>query len=218
VSWSDRPINIFLPWHRAYLLYFENSVRDQDSAASLPWWDWTSPTSHMIGVPRSFAEPWVGNEFNSLYNGPAPAMPASQGQPAEPARQTVRYPGDPRALPTAQQVEDMLNLDSFIDFQLQMEDVHGFIHGWTGGTSPWFGDMSAVPRAAFDPIFWSHHCMIDRLWYLWQLRHGVATIPPDYLDQPLAPFGLHVADVLAIRRLGYEYAQSVSTSAVGPTW
>lgn len=28
--------------------------------------------------------------------------------------------------------------------------------------------MSSVPVAAFDPVFWLHHCNVDRLLYLWQ--------------------------------------------------
>ncbi len=28
--------------------------------------------------------------------------------------------------------------------------------------------MSAVPVAAFDPVFWLHHCNIDRIFHLWQ--------------------------------------------------
>ena len=77
--------------------------------------------------------------------------------------------------------------------------------------------MGVVARAAFDPIFWSHHGMIDRLWYLWQLRHGVANIPQDYLDRPLAPFSLTVQDVLDIRRLGYEYAVTTLPPVPGPS-
>jgi hypothetical protein len=50
--------------------------------------------------------------------------------------------------------------------------------------------------------------MIDRLWYLWQLRHGVENIPPSYMDRTLAPWDLRVRDVLDTRRLGYEYASS----------
>ncbi len=55
--------------------------------------------------------------------------------------------------------------------------------------------------------------MIDRLWYLWQLRHGVNNIPAEYLGKVLAPFELTVRHVLDVRSLGYEYASSaVSTS------
>ena len=48
--------------------------------------------------------------------------------------------------------------------------------------------MSAVPVAGFDPVFWSHHAMIDRLWYLWQLAHPGSLPPAQTLDLALAPF------------------------------
>ena len=69
--------------------------------------------------------------------------------------------------------------------------------------------MASVATAAWDPVFWSHHCMIDRLWYLWQIRHGVNNIPPDLLPMVLQPFPLTVRDVLSINSLGYEYAVSL---------
>jgi Common central domain of tyrosinase len=47
----------------------------------------------------------------------------------------------------------------FFTFQNQLESIHNGIHGWVGGT---MGDIST---SAYDPIFWAHHCMIDRLWY-----------------------------------------------------
>jgi hypothetical protein len=58
--------------------------------------------------------------------------------------------------------------------------------------------------------------MIDRLWYLWQLRWGVTNIPPNYLRQTLAPWGLTVQDVLDIHRLGYEYAGAVASAPAPP--
>ncbi|MCJ1363187.1 hypothetical protein MMC16_002294 [Acarospora aff. strigata] len=64
------------------------------------------------------------------------------------------------------------------------------------------GDMVAVARSAFDPIFWLHHCNIDRLMAMYQASHpGVALTPrtrsqtfalggdgPDDLSTPLYPF------------------------------
>jgi tyrosinase len=72
--------------------------------------------------------------------------------------------------------------------------------------------MSLVPIAGFDPIFFAHHAMIDRLWYLWQLRNpnaGVGTVP---LDRALDGFPLNVGQVLNIHRLGYDYATKVNTA------
>ena len=103
----------------------------------------------------------------------------------------------------------LLNLTQFNDFTNQLENIHDFVHGWTGGNNGSIGgDMGSLGTAAWDPIFWSHHCNIDRLWYLWQLKHGVNNISPALLPMVLQPFGLKVQDVLSINALGYEYAAS----------
>lgn len=35
----------------------------------------------------------------------------------------------------------------------------------------YYGWMSSVPTAAFDPVFWIHHCQIDRWAAVWQAAH-----------------------------------------------
>ena len=57
-------------------------------------------------------------------------------------------------------------------------------------------------------LFWSHHCMIDRIWYMWQLKQGINNISPELLPIVLQPFSLTVKDVLNINAIGYEYAIS----------
>lgn len=209
------PYDLFLPWHRAYLLNFEHVARDQNDDAILPWWDWTSERSHDAGVPAAYSEPQIDGETNPLASGPTPDMPG------DPARQTRRFPGDPSLLPSMTEpvpavglpsIEDILGLSQYVDFSTQIQDVHDFIHGWTGGVNPddqdEGGDMGIIASSAFDPIFWAHHTMIDRLWHLWQLKWGINNIPADYMDKVLAPFQFTVKDVLDIRELGYEYAIS----------
>ncbi len=73
--------------------------------------------------------------------------------------------------------------------------------------------MSDIATAAFDPIFFAHHCQIDRLWYLWQVRHGNGSFPAELLDEPLVPFGKTPAGVLNVQALGYEYAASAAPVA-----
>ena len=74
--------------------------------------------------------------------------------------------------------------------------------------------MGNVATAAYDPIFWAHHCMIDRLWYLWQLRHPGRRGPRRgcstrrWRRSPMT-----VRETLDITGLGYDYA--ASTAAVG---
>jgi tyrosinase len=188
------PYDLFLPWHRAYLLYFELVVfADDAGAAALPWWDWTSALSHQVGVPPAFAAAQAGGQANPLASGPVPASMRTN-----PPR-TTRSPGPPGQLPSGQTIDGILALTSFEDFSNQLQNQHDAVHGWMGG------DMGIITASAFDPIFWAHHCMIDRLWYLWQLRHGVDNIPPGYLNLVLAPWHLTVKDVLSISALGYTY-------------
>jgi tyrosinase len=44
------------------------------------------------------------------------------------------------------------------------------------------GDMGENDTAAFDPIFFFHHCFVDRMFWLWQQRHG-ATEKLDLIAQ-----------------------------------
>lgn len=194
---NNYPYDLFLPWHRAFLLYFELVVfADDAGGTALPWWDWTSAVSHEHGIPASFAAAEVGGQPNPLASGPVPASLRTH-----PPR-TTRRPGRPGQLPSRKTIEGILTLTSFEDFSSQLQNQHDLIHGWTGG------DMGVIATSAFDPIFWSHHCMIDRVWYLWQLRHGVDNIPPGYLDQVLAPWHVTVKDVLSVNALGYTYGLS----------
>lgn len=182
--------DLFLPWHRAYLHYFEQVALAANTGATLPWWDWTSATSHQSGIPASF------DAAGPLSSGPVPT-----GLRTNPPR-TLRDPGSPSQLPSKQTIDGILALSSFEDFTSQLQNQHDLVHGWTGG------DMGVVATSAFDPIFWSHHCMIDRIWYLWQVKHGVDNIPPSYLNRTLAPWALTVKDVLDIGHLGYSYGLS----------
>jgi tyrosinase len=71
------------------------------------------------------------------------------------------------------------------------------------------GDPSV---AAYDPIFWAHHGMIDRLWYLWQLKHPGFRFSEAYLEIALPPFSMTVRQTLDITRLGYDYAAATAAA------
>jgi tyrosinase len=70
--------------------------------------------------------------------------------------------------------------------------------------------MGQVPIAAYDPVFYAHHTMVDRIWYLCQLRHGQPGPPASAMNAVLEPFPMTVGDVLDITNLGYEYAGSTA--------
>lgn len=197
-------IPLFLPWHRAYLYVFERALRDQVRDASLPWWDWTSPSAHQSGIPRAYSIRRVDRKRNPLAAGPI----APLAQPGRAAPYTERNPGSPSDLPSASDVQTILRIRDFQRFSSRLQDYHDQVHGWVGG------DMGNIGYAAFDPIFWAHHAMVDRIWALWQLENR-PVFPPAYLQQTLPPFPLTVDQTLNIKNLGYDYAASTSHVVVG---
>jgi tyrosinase len=210
---------LFLPWHRAYLYFLERALTDalrrarddQTVAVSLPWWDWTSPAAHAGGLPAAYlAQP--GPADNPLAAGPVTLddadlvlvrdrLPGAITDGPNPV--TVRDPDVPDELPRAQTVTRALNSTTFRDFSTVLEGIHNGVHAWVGGA------MSAVPIAAYDPVFWAHHSMIDRLWYLWQISPRGVNPPAGLLDRALAPWPVTVRQILDISTLGYEYAAQV---------
>jgi len=82
-----------------------------------------------------------------------------------------------------------------------LEALHNLYHVLIGGSGKLDlrnpqgkkgGHHSRVAVAAFDPIFWFHHCQIDRLFAIWQAIHKDR--PNNWFsnskqaDQPLLPF------------------------------
>ena len=195
---------LFLPWHRAYLLLFERALQDSVAGVTLPWWDWTAHhADHPI--PPADADAQAGGAANPLHG--SPIQPAGR-EPGGSAA-TVRAPGGPGAppLPRAADVAALLALTDFLDFQSQLEDIHNGVHVWVGGT------MSDIATAAYDPLFWAHHAMIDRIWRLWQLRHPHAGPPASLLQRALPPFPMTVQQTLDTNQLGYDYAATTTAAA-----
>lgn len=189
---------LFLPWHRAYLYLLEQTLQDRVAGVALPWWDWTSAPQ----VPAAYAKARLAGAANPLY-----ATRARVPTATPPINRRIRRaPGRTAGarLPTAAELASLLDDADWASFSDRLEDFHDHVHVWVGG------DMQDVTTAAYDPVFFAHHCMIDRVWYLWQIRHGNGGIPRDLLDLPLAPFGQTFADVLDTQRLGYEYAASAA--------
>ena len=70
--------------------------------------------------------------------------------------------------------------------------------------------MGVVEFAAYDPLFWFHHCNVDRVWAIWQTINGIDTVPPHLRDVILTPYETTVRDVLNITSLNYDYSSNSS--------
>ncbi|WP_262267494.1 tyrosinase family protein [Microvirga yunnanensis] len=143
----------FLPWHRYFLLGVEAEMRKFDSRATIPYWDWTRADSRDLDV-----EPWLS--FFGGRTGRGRFSSWSFTRDAAPA------PG--RVLPSLDSVIDEARRGTYAEFRGMEFGSHVPGHTWTGGT------MESV-RSPLDPLFYLHHCNIDRLWAIWQRNHsGVA--------------------------------------------
>lgn len=148
----------FLPWHRAYLYYFETIVRELSGYAdfALPYWNWTCSPS----IPGHF----FGNN-NSLVDNTR-TKDANDVIPTSMTGETLLT--DILAIP------DFSTFGSFPSTALrggsgaygELEgSPHNNIHGWISGNMGGF--MSPL-----DPVFWCHHNMIERCWWDWNITQG----------------------------------------------
>ena len=188
----------FLPWHRKYVLDFEQICRDLsgDPNFALPYWNWTQTRS----IPGPF---WRGTLLDTTRvvgpNDTIPAQFVSQSVIDNILRQTdfelfasTRPDGQNNTDPRWQRAGGA---------KAQLERTpHDQVHVWIGGNMRTF--MSPL-----DPIFWLHHCNIDRLWAEWNAppRSNPNTSSGLWRNFTLRPFNTLVGNLQSVTQLGYTY-------------
>jgi tyrosinase len=193
------PQRLFLPWHRAYLYRLEQALADRVAGVTLPWWDWTTTRE----IPAPFAVAAAGGTANPLFSTETLVTAADIRDGAPLVEETSRATSPPDLLPHADDLRAVLDQPNYAFFNDACENIHDGVHGWVGGT------MGNVGYAAFDPVFWAHHCMIDRVWWLWQQQGRMNAVPfAGWEDLVLEPFNLTIRDVLNANALGFDYADS----------
>ncbi|TYH67086.1 hypothetical protein ES332_D06G164500v1, partial [Gossypium tomentosum] len=93
---------------------------------------------------------------------------------------------------------------------------HTAVHRWVGDKrEPFSEDMGNFYSAGRDPLFYAHHCNVDRLWNIWKLLLGKKRTDftdTDWLDSSFLFYDdnanlvrVKVRDCLNSRTLGYDY-------------
>ncbi len=174
----------FLPWHRAYLLSFEEIVRAAIAELhgpadwALPYWNYSSATVHnALAIPDAFTQAKLPDgSDNPLHvkarfgTGVHSADADLNGRITESGftnddNTALIGFGGPRTLFSLRGNEEGL-LES---------QPHDLVHTDVGGVG---GLMSNPVTAGLDPIFWLHHANIDRLWEVWLRRDPEANENP----------------------------------------
>jgi len=158
----------FLVWHRLYIYHFEKIVRKLSGKKdfALPYWGYTEN-----GDLNKSLHPLFYDKNSSLY-------------------EACRFDSINSGYPISGEIERALDvtylfkLTSYRNFNHQMDIApHGAIHDYVGAGNDQTGSlrfnnpitgavsntglMGWVPTAGFDPVFWTHHSNIDRLWQQW---------------------------------------------------
>jgi tyrosinase len=195
-------VNFFLPWHRMYLMSFERLVRSITGAThfTMPYWNYIDPGRRSL--PRQFRSP-DDPRWKPLFR-------------------EDRNPGVNEGMPIDQVGEAPLGLSAMMSpvyadtrdgdagFCANLDNApHSSVHVDVGTREK---GMGAVSWAANDPIFWLHHCNIDRIWASWNRAGGRNPTDEGFLsraftfaDEAGKPLQKTVADVLDTAALGYVY-------------
>jgi hypothetical protein len=149
----------FMSWHRMYLCFFERILRKASGNANfgLPYWNYSDAADASARfLPSAFRSP--ANATNPLYDSTRSAsLNNGSGQlSASTVNLASIIPGPVGFYPFSSSINGT---------------PHGAVHVSVGG------DMGAFETAGIDPIFWLHHCNIDRLWNKWLSGGGGRSNP-----------------------------------------
>jgi len=191
----------FPPWHRLYLYYFEQIVRNvlSDSTFSLPYWNPASGNVADLSIPAKFRD-----SSSPLYD-------------------STRY----SPINEGVRIDNVVLAPNWLSLSCLNEP--SYINSPTGGygfcpavdINPHFlvhiglgGDMSdGFNTVVKDPIFWVHHTNIDRLWESWNRLAGRKnpqnskwlTRTFQWADARGNPVNVPVGGADRVYQLGYQY-------------
>jgi tyrosinase len=205
----------FLPWHREFLRLFEKDLQKVDADVTLPYWDWTTDNT----ATSSLWDPGFIGPNGDGGRVKAGHFTAEKWICPEGERELRRdFNKSGASLPTAAEITACLAMTSYDQspwdgtsggFRGTLESLHDRVHSWIGG------HMGSIVNAACDPVFFLHHCNIDRLWARWQDLHpGTPTYLPrggtragHNIADPMPPWNgkTIVAGALDHHELGYSY-------------
>ncbi len=193
----------FLPWHRAYLLYFERMVAATivslggPAGWALPYWNYSDPANaNARKLPFAFQQA-------KLPDGTPNALLVASPNRAPAANSNLLLGSAGSADISVCLAKDVFTnagvVSKFGGGQTGFSHgggvagaceitPHGSMHVAVGGPSGW---MSAFDTAALDPIFWLHHSNIDRLWELWRRQVTTHLDPTSALWATGVKFDFH---------------------------
>ena len=221
----------FLPWHRQFLLDFENAMQQalDDPNFALPYWDWANDAT----LPNSaWGYVWAG--LMGLDGNPVTSEPFAEGEwTLADGTALVRAFGKAvPTLPTQADVDNALSISTYDTAPWDTTSRGSFrntLEGWVNGPALhnrvhlWVGGSMLPMTSPNDPVFFLHHCNVDRIWALWQKKYQNSSYLPvtgasgvhgfnDAMWPWMSPESTP-ALVWDCQRLGYQYGAALGEQA-----
>lgn len=160
--------SFFLPWHRLFVLLFENLLREVDPAVSVPYWNWA-----IDGENPAMSTVWgrAGGSVREADGSPAciPNGPFANLQTSHTTPHCVRRGFVSGQSESTNRFDNWLTVQGlfsrdimYSDFVAALEATHGAPHVGIGG------DMGVLGTAPNDPMFFIHHAFVDYIYRRWQ--------------------------------------------------
>ncbi|MFF9012926.1 tyrosinase family protein [Streptomyces sp. NPDC014870] len=172
----------FLPWHRRYLIEFEQALQSVDATVALPYWDWTADRTARSSL---WAPDFLGGTGRARDGQVMDGAFARSGN-----RWTINVRVDGRdflrrdlgaggrQLPTRAEVDTVLAMETYdmAPWNSSSDGFRNHLEGWRGvnlhnRVHVWVGGQMGTGVSPNDPVFWMHHAFVDKLWADWQARH-----------------------------------------------
>lgn len=215
-EWNPRAHNsvrndpAFMPWHRAYLFEFENAVRrETGSCFTIAYWDWRVDNFAGNQIPTIVSD--MGGEANCVFPQDEWNYACDEVYCASQSSRRClrRQPGWWRQIGSlcgpATLQNGIVQATTFVAADSHIQGTcHSMPHMFFSG------DMG-THQSPFDPLFWSHHAMVDYSWHMWQECHSNShnTFISDiggFANQVLPGFGSD--KVLSSVDRAYTYAET----------
>ena len=138
-----------LPWHRAYLLYFERICQKLtgDAKFAIPYWNWTDNPA----VPDIFYA--SGDVLNDTTKTLPQGMPIASEFVSHSVLEGILEETNFQIFGSGK-VTSQQAVDTYGPLEAT---PHNNVHTSIGG------DMATF-MSPLDPIFWTHHAMLDFCW------------------------------------------------------
>jgi|GEM_PF-464546 len=196
----------FLPWHRRFIWDLERELQrvTGNSELGLPYWNWplgdgsaSMWTDDLLGGD---GDPITGVVQTGPFREGEWTIVNSAGNAAGPLTRAFGRSGL-AILSTQSDIEQVLGVTPYDSPPWIMGAAPSFrdqLEGWTGPNlhnrgHVWVGGSMLPMTSPNDPVFFMHHCMVDKIWHEWQLRFP----GQGYLPESGARFGQNLTDPMA---------------------